>query len=175
MTLWIILSAIIVYIFLVYVASRFVVPFMGWGGFKPAVKVPDEIKAAIADLELRAHDQQSYLEAVFNLIMEKNERQWKHTRFKAATRLLRAFVTDLGEIWSTKDFLYCTSIDYLAAALLVNSKYFKSEDIKVRHTFVNFFIHQYIQVRVGDKWIDFDPAGTGIRGRPLGTHLAGFG
>lgn len=148
---------------------------MGWGGLRPPRSVPDEIKAAIVDLELRGHDQLSYLEVVYELVLDKNRHQWRHSRFQAALRLPRAFVTDLSEIWETKDFIYCTAMNYLVAVLLVNSKYFKAEDIRVRHVFVNFFIHQYLQVNVGGKWVDVDPAGTGIRGKPLGTHLAGFG
>lgn len=164
-----------VYCFLVYVASRFVVPFMEWGGFKPPVKIPEEIRQAILDLESKTKDQASFLQAVYNLVMEKNRNQWNHTRFLAAIRLPRAFVKDLSEIWQTKDFIYCTAINYLVAAMLVNSKYFEAEDIKVRHVFVNMFIHQYLQVKVGEKWVDVDPAGTGIRGKPLGTHLSFFG
>ncbi|MDE2311661.1 MAG: hypothetical protein KGJ93_01030 [Patescibacteria group bacterium] len=172
---WIIIGFLVFYIFLVYVASRFVVPFMGWAGFKPATDVPPELQPVIQDLENKTFDQYTYLQAVFDLIMQKNFKQWNHTRFQAAIRLPRAFVKDLSEIWNTQDFIYCTGMNYLAAALLVNGKYFKPQDIKVRHVFVNFFIHQYLQVRVGEKWVDFDPAGTGIRGKPLGTHLAGFG
>jgi hypothetical protein len=41
--------------------------------------------------------------------------------------------------------------------------------------FVNFVIHQYLQVKVDNGWIDVDPAGTGIRGKPLGKHLSWFG
>ncbi len=173
--LWVVLIVAAVYIFLVYIASRLVVPFMEFGGFKPATKVPEEIKAAIIDLELRSTNQRSYLETVFELVMEKNYRQWNHTRFNAIAHLHRAFVKNLSEIWETKDFIYCTAINYLVAALLVNSKYFKPEDIQVRHVFVNMFIHQYLKVRVGGNWVDVDPAGTGIRGKPLGTHLVWFG
>ena len=175
MWFWIIIGLLIAYAFLVYVASRFAVPFMEWGGFRPAVEIPPEMQQVVTDLEGKAFDQHTYLQAVFDLVMEKNRRQWNHTRFQAAVRLPRAFVTDLSEIWNTQDFIYCTGINYLAAALLSNSKYFRPQDIKVRHVFVNFFIHQYLQVRVGEKWVDFDPAGTGIRGSPLGTHLAWFG
>jgi len=148
---------------------------MEFGGFTPAREVPEEIKAAIIELEERATGQYSYLEAVYELVMAKNDSQWNHGRFKAATHLPRAFVKDLSEIWQTKEFIYCTAINYLVAAFLVNSKYFKPEDIRVRHVFVNMFIHQYLQVRVGENWIDVDPAGTGIRGKPLGAHLSFFG
>ncbi len=163
------------YSLLVFFISRLVVPFMEFGGFSPAKRIPEEIKAAIADLEVRATDQRSYLEAAYELVMDKNQSQWNHTRFQAAFKMHRAFVSDLSEIWETKEFIYCTAINYLMAALLVNSKYFRSEDIQVKHVFVNMFIHQYLKVNVNGKWVDVDPAGTGIRGKPIGTHLAGFG
>jgi uncharacterized protein YggE len=51
----------------------------------------------------------------------------------------------------------------------------KSEDIKIKHTFANFVPHQYLQVKVAGVWIDVDPAGVGIRKKPLGTHLSWFG
>ena len=176
MIFWVILSAVVIYCFLVFIASRFLVPFMDWGGFKPATQVPDGIKAAIAELEARAINQRSYLEAVYDLVMQKNRSQWHHTRLRVLLNLPRAWVTELSEIWETHDFIYCTGMNYLVAALLVDSKYFKAEDIRVRHTFVNFFIHQYLQVNVrGSSWVDVDPAGSGIRGKPLGTHLEWFG
>jgi hypothetical protein len=69
--------------------------------------------------------------------------------------------------------------------MLVNSKYFsakggsasggKARDVRVRHVFVNFFIHQYLQVNIAGRWIEVDPAGTGIRGKPMGSHLVWFG
>lgn len=171
---WVILI-LVIYCFLVYVASRFIVPFMGFSGFKAPREVPEEIKAAVADLEIKATDQRSFLEAAYELVMEKNHSQWNHTRFQAAFRLPRAFVTDLAEIWQTKDFIYCTAMNFLLATLLASSKYFKQEDILVRHVFVNMFIHQYLKVKVGDTWVDVDPAGSGIRGKPLGSHLSWFG
>jgi hypothetical protein len=184
---WIIFSVIAVYILLVYVASRFVVPFMGWRGFERPVAVPEGISMKIAELESHAVDQQSYLTLVYDFVLEKTLNQWEHTRFRAATHIPRAFVKDLKEIWETKKFVYCTGINYLIFVMLTGSKFFSAkggsasggkavnEFIRVRHVFVNFFIHQYIQVKIGDKWVDVDPAGTGIRGKPLGTHLAGFG
>lgn len=160
---------------MVYVVSRFAVPFMGWRGFKPPKEIPGEIKIKIAELEALAHNPQSYLQSVYDFVMEKNWTQWNHTRLRAAFRLRRAFVKDLGEIWRTRDFIYCTAINYLVYAMLTGSRYFKPSDIKVRHVFVNFFIHQYLRVKINGGWTDVDPAGTGIRGKPLGGHLEWFG
>jgi hypothetical protein len=89
--------------------------------------------------------------------------------------LPKLFKKDLAEIWNTKGFVYCTSINFIVYVLLANSKYFNVQDIKVRHVFLNFVPHQYLQVKVGGKWVDVDPAGAGIRNQPLGTHASFFG
>lgn len=175
MAYWILIAFVAAYFLLVFLGSRLVVPFMRFRGFKPPADVPKEIREAINGLEAKSDSQKAYLENVYGLIMEKNFRQWHHTRFRAATRLPRAFVKDLKEIWETRDFVYCTAINYLIYTMLINSKFFKPDDILVRHVFVNFFIHQYLRVNVAGVWVDVDPAGTGIRGKPLGTHLAWFG
>ena len=63
----------------------------------------------------------------------------------------------------------------MAFVMLANSKFFKEDDIRFKYIFLNFVPHQYLQVKVGEKWIDFDPAGAGIRGKPLGTHQSFLG
>jgi hypothetical protein len=163
------------YFFLVFVVLRLVVPFMGFKQYLPPTDLPPEIKSAIIDLENKSHDPMSYLQAVYDLVLDKTIHQWKHTRFKAGTRLYRLFVKDLAEIWQTHDFVYCQAINFVVYVLLANSKYFKTSDVKVKHVFANFVCHQYLQVKIGGNWVDVDPAGSGIRGKPLGTHLSWFG
>jgi hypothetical protein len=172
---YLILVILGVYFFLIFVVARLVVPFMGFNGYEPYVNLPLEIKKVISDLEKTSIDQMSYLQAVYDLVLDKTLHQWKHTRFKAGLYFRRAWVKDLTEIWQTKNFIYCTAINYLVFTMLVGGEFFKKDDVRIRHVFVNFFIHQYLQVKVGEKWLDVDPAGTGIRGKPLGTHLSFFG
>ena len=172
--IWVI-AIVGVYFFLLFVAARLVVPFMGFGKFAQPPGLPPEIRSMVTELENQSSSQVSYLQAVYNVVLDKTLHQWKHTRFKAALRLPRAFVKDLNEIWRTNDFLYCTQINYAIFAMLINSKFFSEKDIKVRHVFINFFIHQYLQVKVGEKWIDVDPAGAGIRGFGIGHHASILG
>jgi len=70
------------------------------------------------------------------------------------------FDTDLKILWNRKGFAHCMVFNYALFVLLAGSKYFKAEDIKPVVIFYNFFIHQYLKVRVGDKWIYADPAIT---------------
>ncbi len=163
------------YFLLLFIGSRLVVPFMGFVQYPPPTIIPQDIRTAITALENKSTSQLQYLQAVYELVLDKTMHQWRHTRFKAAIRFPRAWVTDLSEIWQTGDFVYCTAINFVIYAMLCNSKFFKPQDVKVRHVFVNFFIHQYLQVRVGNEWVDVDPAGAGIRGFGLGRHLSFFG
>jgi len=170
-----ILVVVVVYLFLVFVVARLVAPFYGFKPWQPPINLPSEIKETIVILENKSHDQASYLQEVYNLVLDKTLHQWHHTRFKAGTRINRGFIKDLLEIWQTRDFVYCTAINYTAYVLLTGSRFFKASDIKTKVVFLNFVAHQYLQVKAGGKWIDFDPAGSGIRNKPLGTHASIFG
>ena len=173
--MYIILFFISGYLLVVFLGLRLVAPFLGFRQYRLPSEIPVEIRQAIVELENQAKDQESFLQAVYNFILEKNSVQWRHTRLSAAMRLPRLFVSDLSEIWKTRDFIYCTGINFVVYVMLANSKFFTGRDIRLKHTFANLVLHQYLKVKVGQKWVDVDPAGTGIRGKPLGTHLAGFG
>ncbi|MBL8029824.1 MAG: hypothetical protein JNN11_01100 [Candidatus Doudnabacteria bacterium] len=173
--LFYILLAFGAYLFFAFVLLRLVAPFMGFRLNWPVVQVPIEIKQAVKSLEDGSDGQASFLRNLYLFVLEKNKTQWSHSRGRAAIMLPRLFVKDLNEIWKTKKFVYCNAINYVAYVMLVQSKYFKPDDIKVRHVFLNFVPHQYLQVKLEGKWLDFDPAGSGIRGGSLGTHASFFG
>lgn len=167
----IILTVIAAYFFLIFVVLRLVAPFMGFSGYRPPNDIPQEVRDKILELESKSRDQMSYLQAVYNSVLGR----WQHSRFKAAILLPKLFKSDLSKIWHTEGFVYCTTINFAVYVLLANSKYFKAGDVKVRHVFLNFVPHQYLQVRVGESWVDVDPAGAGIRGFGLGHHASWFG
>ncbi len=159
------------YFFIVFVLLRLVAPYMGFRPYPLPVEIPGEMKSAILNLENQTQDQNSYLEAVYRFVLGR----WEHSRLKAGLLLPKLFKKDLTEIWHTKGFVYCTSINFIVYVLLAKSKYFTAQDVKIRHVFLNFVPHQYLQVRIGEKWVDVDPAGAGIRNQPLGTHASFFG
>jgi len=57
---------------------------------------------------------------------------------------------------------------------LVKSGWFEDKDIQVKVTILNFFTHQYLKVKVGEKWIDVD-SHESYKGVPLGKHSQWFG
>jgi len=162
------------YFFVVFFLFRLVVPFMGFAGFSPEA-LPEDMKAVARELESKSSGPREYAEAVYLVILDKTKKQWDHRRFKAGTYLHRLFVKDADKMWKTDKFLYCQAINYLSFLLLINSRFFKPSDIRAKVVFLNFVPHQYLQVKVEGGWVDMDPAGSGIRNRPLGTHASFFG
>ncbi len=170
-TFYWILAIVAAYFLLVFVALRLVVPYMGFRQYQPPTSLPQEMKEKISELEAQSPDQKAYLDAVYKTVSER----WQHSRFQAALQLPKLFRSDLEKIWHVKGFAYCSTINFVIYTFLANSKFFKTEDIKVKHVFLNFVPHQYLQVKVGERWIDIDPAGAGIRGLGIGHHASIFG
>jgi len=73
-----------------------------------------------------------------------------------------------------KSYLPCTISSYILRIFLVKSGWFREADVRRRHVFVNFIIHQYLQVKINDKWLDVD-VGEKQRGLSIGEHLKYFG
>ncbi len=169
--LYIAVAVALIYFFVVFVLLRLAVPFMGFKQYCPPTQLPQKIWDTINELEKQSVDQKSYLQAVYNYVSHR----WEHSRFKAAYQLPKLFRKDLDRIWNVKGFVYCSTINFVVYVLLANSKFFTAEDVKVKHVFLNFVPHQYLQVKVGNEWIDVDPAGAGIRGFGIGHHASFFG
>jgi hypothetical protein len=166
-----ILAGLAVYLLIVFVFIRLFVPFMGYRKFPLPQNVPVDMVSAIQSLESRSTSAEEYLKNAYDLVTS----HWHASRLGTIFYAPKAFRTNLENIWRRPGFAHCNTQNYLLFVLLIGSKFFKEEDIKPQHIFFNFFIHQYLKVRVGDKHINVDPAGASIRGKPFGTHLHLFG
>lgn len=169
--IWIILLVLAGYSFIVYFVLRLIVPFFGYGGFKMPAEIPQEIKQKISELEGRSASQNEYLKAAYDFIIGR----WNLSRGTTILYAARAFRSNILKIWNSPGYAHCTTQNYILFLLLAGSRYFKPEDIKTKVVVFNFFIHQYLKVKVRDTWVDTDPAGAGIRGEPLGRHIEWFG
>lgn len=166
-----ILGILAAYFFLVFVVLRLIVPFMGFGRMKVPKELPREITDKIKELEAASASQREYLEKAYSVVVAR----WNAGRFRTITYAPLAFRRNLSKIWNGHEYGHCNTQNYMLFVLLTGSKYFNAEDTEARCVIFNFFIHQYLRVKVGDRWIDADPAGSAIRGLPLGTHIEFFG
>lgn len=159
------------YFLAVFVLLRLVVPFMGFGGLVMPMQIPDNVRNKITDLENGSSSQEEYLKNAYDFVV----RNWHAGRLDTIFYAPLAFRKNLGTLLAEPGYAHCNTQNYLLFVLLGGSKFFKAGDVKARYVFFNFFVHQYLLVKIGDKTIDVDPAGASIRGKQLGYHLSFFG
>ena len=165
------ITALAIYFLIVFVALRFVVPFMGFNALRASQEIPQEIKDRIAKLEKASQTPEEYLKRAYDLVVSR----WHAGRFETLLRAPLAFRKDLAQVWRSPGYAHCTTQNYLLFVLLVGSKFFRPEDIKKKTVLFNFFVHQFLQVHVANQWLDVDPAGASICGMPFGSHISFFG
>ncbi len=158
------------YTFIVFFLARLVIPFYGFQKYITPRDLPPDMRKTITELEHQSSDQKSFLEHAY-VYMQDN---WHSERLKTITALPLIFRTDIDEVWHSRGYAHCTTINFILYTLLVNSRFFTEEDIRIRHVFFNGVIHQYLEVQVGLTWIDADPSTKYLR-LPLGQHSRWFG
>lgn len=85
------------------------------------------------------------------------------------------FETDLEKIWAdNKRPQLCTIYNYLLEVVLLNSGRFSREQISHRTVFLNFSMHQFLEVRLkGSKKLELD-LWAYDQGLPFGKAARGF-
>lgn len=166
-----ILLLVLGYLFLVFIALRLIVPFMGFRRWRSPQKISPSIQQEANKLLTTHKDQASFVTAAYNIISTR----WWAGRLQTVRYAPLAFRTNLEQVWNAPGYAHCNTQNYLLYTLLLASRLFSPADIRMRTVFFNFFIHQYLQVRVNGQWVDADPAGATIRRLPLGTHISLFG
>jgi hypothetical protein len=164
--LQILFGLVVLYLLSMLVLLRLVVPFMGFRMYRIPTEIPNEYRRLISEWEGKSLSQYDYLKQAYDFTTQN----WKVEKFKAVTEFPKIFRRDLKGIWGDKGYIHCNTMVYVLGTFLVNSRFFKPEDIQVRHTLLNLVLHQYMKVRVGRQWLDVDPAGAYVRGKALGER-----
>ena len=164
--LYIPLTLLLFYFFLIFTIAPRVVPFMRK---KPIGRVPREVDEVVKRLERRSKTPHDYIRECADHILSD-----KHcARIKAFFIFPRALERNLSVLFKRRGFLHCNHLNQLMRVMLARSKFFSDDDIRIRTVFLNFFVHQYLQVRVAGQWYDVD-LGADHFGIPLGKHAWGF-
>lgn len=160
---------VLIYFLTVFFLSRFVVPFLG---FKERI-LPEKIPAGMADkineLKSEAGSPEEFLNLSFNYLGAK----YRTGRLSTILKFNYLYKT-IDEAWALSGFMPCTISNRIMKIFLTESGYFKEEEIKRRHVFLNFLIHQYLCVKVNGRWLNVD-VGEKQRGLPFGGRMIWFG
>lgn len=145
-------ATIIIYSIIVFIISRLCIPHLGFKKSKLPKKLPLSLKLKIKELKLKSKNRKEYLRNTYKYLTKKYHGK-RNTIIKKPKQL---FETNIKNIWKRKGFIPCHTFTQLVRLFLVKSKLFKEKDIKIKHTFFNFILHQYLEVRIKKKWHKID-------------------
>lgn len=157
------------YFFIVFVFARFFIPHLGFGYDRLPERIPEDMQNKINELKDKADSSHEFLKLTYDYLGDRYYSERFNTLFK-----FWYLFKNLDKVWSMPGFIPCNQSNFLLRIFLVKSGFFKEDDIKKRHVFVNFVPHQYLKVKVNNSWIDVD-VGERKKGMPVGKHLKFFG
>ena len=114
-------------------------------------KLPKELKLIIKEIN-KSKNKKEALKKTYKILTKRFYGQ------KGITYLLfhRLFYKDPLRLWDKKGFLHCTNFNYLMRIFLVNSKFFKEEDLELKWTFIFISPHQYLLINLKNEKITLD-------------------
>jgi hypothetical protein len=161
------LYILLIYILLVWIVARLVVPHLGFSKESIPEIIPVDLEQKITELHQTAKNNTEFIELAYSYVTNK----YTGSRLKTITQFWKAF----GNVFDKPaGFLPCTGQNYILRTILIKSGRFNETDIQVKTVPLNLFIHQYLQVKVGDSSIILDPW-SHFLGIPLGKKSLIFG
>lgn len=162
--IYIILIVIAGWLFLSFFVARLFIPHLGFWKSKLPDKIPQSMSDKINELKRKSKSSSGFLRLAHEFLGNKYHTERLNTIFKFYYVFL-----DIDKVWEKSGFIHCTQSANMMRVFLVKSGLFRDKDIKIKHTFASFTIHQYLQVKIDDKWIDVD-VGEKNAEIPLGKH-----
>ncbi len=165
MKLFLILLAI--YIVFIYLFSRLVIPFLGFKKTKIPLEISSEFEEVINKINKKSKTDYDFLKNSYDFVVSKYSGQRLETIIKFKYIFKNPF-----EFKSR--FMPCTLQNHLLRTILIKSGRFSDDNIKLVIVPFNLIIHQYLKVRIDDRWINVDPWSNHL-GVPFGKRSFLFG
>lgn len=131
-----------------YLLIEWVLPWIWYphlGRHKHPDKLPPILSKIVKEADKKAKSDKEFL----YLLMEVLDERFDAGHLVQFLHPLRWFETDLEKIWNdNKTPHLCTIYNYLLESILLNSSRFTREQIKHRTVFLNFTMHQFLEVKL---------------------------
>jgi len=154
---------VIEWFILITFMSRLVIPRLGFTTKPLPTRIPLIIQREVNKLRGTPED---VLRQAYNIITSR----FKGGGGSTFTQFSKMMWKDMSKAWNDKGFAQCTTQTFFLRLLLVKSGRFREEDVKVKHQLLRFNIHQYLLVRIKNKWVAVDPWAR-FKGIPLGRKI----
>jgi hypothetical protein len=116
--------------------------------------IPKELERKIREFS-RGRSKEEFLKRSFFYLASR----YPGSRVNFVLKFGRLFEKDIFVIWNYRDYVHCTTMNYLFRIMLVKSGLFKDDDIQFKLTNSWYImIHQYLDIRLpGNKHVTLDP------------------
>ncbi|MFH1637627.1 MAG: hypothetical protein ABIB71_04360 [Candidatus Woesearchaeota archaeon] len=159
------IAIILAYVFIMFILSRLIIPRLGLRKVKLPAKIPKSMEEEIKRLKKKSGNKEDFLKNAYSYLARK----FPGKKLGGIIHFNMLFWKDIEKLWNTKGYLPCHASTHIMRIFLVRSGFFNDKDIKVKHAFIDFAMHQYLKVKVRGKWISVD-VWAGHLGIPLGKH-----
>jgi hypothetical protein len=160
---------IIAYIFIFFVLSRLIVPHLGFGKDQLPHDLPPDMAEKINSIKNVSKNKNEFLLLSYKLIGKK----YKTGRIQTLTKFWNLY-KNFKKVWISDGIMPCTQSNFILRIFLIKSGFFTEDEIKKKHSFLNFSIHQYLKIKLDGKWVDVD-VGEYQRGIRIGQRVNIFG
>jgi hypothetical protein len=161
------LYLVLTYVFAVWIGIRLVVPHLGFKRERLPSIISNELEQRIRQLNQESSNNLEFLKKSYGFITHT----YRGSRVRTVTNFWKAFQDPLN---MKPGFMPCTGQNYFLRLMLIKSGRFTEQDIQIRIAPLNFFIHQYLRIKVDGNWIDVDPWSVFL-GVPLGGKCSLLG
>ncbi len=162
----IVIYAILGYMAIAWTVPRLVVPHFGFKKKPLPDIIPVDFSALIQRLNVESKDNSDFLKKCYEFVTSR----YIGSRTKTVTRFWIAFEEPINH---RPGFMPCTGQNYLLRLVLVKSGRFSDAEVAVKVTPLNFFLHQYLKVKVVDSWVNMNPWSSFL-GVPRGMKISFF-
>ena len=127
------------------------------------------MQKVINDLKKQSKNKKEFLEKSYDYLSKKyfgkNREMFKD---------LTCFYQNIDSVWSKKGFMPCNIQNQILIIFLIKSGFFKKQDIRKIHIFYQWSVHQYLEVKINNKWIHVDIWKAGYYGVKIGERPKGM-
>ena len=171
--IYIVLGIIILYILLMFVFSLLFIPHLGWKR-KLDESLPKDVSEKMIKIGKSSKTKMEVLERVVDFMLQR-----VHSKFKQVIpQFGLLFEKSFNKLWEKGGFVHCHQHNLILRYLLLGTKRFSDEDIKLRITHCHANIHQYSKINVSEnkkekEWISVDTYAVS-QGFKIGETLPKF-
>ena len=158
----ILISIFVAYLLLFFVLSRLLVPYLNSKISIPK-RIPTDMQKIIKNLKKQSKNKKDFLEKTYKYLSKKYYGK-NGEMFKDLTCLFQ----NTDNAWKTNGFMPCNIQNQILIIFLIKSGFFKKDDIKKNHIFYEGSIHQYLKIKLNNKWIPVDIWKAGYYGVKMG-------